>query len=173
MGLLGDLKGPLVGLVVSGVVFVLVTLLGIMDVLGVLTTTAEVTLFTLIATAIPYVIALFLVGLLGIMFLVWGVYRAATNVNLDSQRLQSERLGRLLESAERRNKWLRQFGFAETIRPSKQERAERKLEQLKDDYAAGKLSEQEFERRAGEVIQNGNLNRTHVDHNRPTERERT
>jgi len=159
MGVLGDLKGPLIGLVASIVVFVVY---GLLDVLTALTEPGA-TLVATIAAAIPYVIGLVLVGLAGIGFAGWGLYRVASGaVEGNSRLLNNEYVVRLARYAERESDLARSLDLSDRLEPSEEEQTRRRLQQLKDDYAAGKLSQAEFEREVDRLLAESTLSETEV-----------
>lgn len=166
MGLLGDLKGPILGVAVSTLLFVIVGLVGLFDVLGVLVS-PDATLAALLVTVIPYVVGLVLVGVVGLGAIAWGLYRIATGaVETDSRFVRNEKVASVATLLERQNEWARRLNLAEKVSPTDREQAERDVERLKDDYAAGRISEQEFERELERRIEQGRLDETHVSRDR-------
>jgi hypothetical protein len=95
---LSELKTPVVGLVVSVLLFVGLGLYGLVDLLG--TLAGGTTLGGLLAAALPYLLGLVLVGLVGLGFAAWGLYRLVTAVDLDA--LDSERLRSLTDRVQQR-----------------------------------------------------------------------
>lgn len=170
MGVLGDLKGPVLGVALSALAFVVVSLVGLFDVLSVLTG-ADPSLLGLVAAAIPYLIVLVLLGFVGLASVAWGFYRVATSgLDVDSRWLKNDRVAGMAEMLERQNEWARRLNVSEKVRPSQQERAERELDRLKDDYAAGRLTESEFERKLERLMERTGLDERAVDSERPTRR---
>lgn len=169
MGLLGDLKAPVAGVVGSLLVIVGVVLLGLLDLASTLTESG-VGLLDLVATAVPYLVGLVLVGLVGVAFLLWGLYRLASGaVSGDSRLLRNDRVATLVSYLEGKNRWVRRLELSEVFEPTdrdrarrERERAERELERLKDDYAAGRLDEREFERELDRLLSDSDLDRTEI-----------
>ncbi len=170
MGLIGDLKGPLAGFAVSAVLFVAVGLYGLADVLAV-TSGTEPTLAALVAAAVPYLVTLLVVGLVGVGFLGWGLYQVTSGaVSGDNHLLQNEYVETAAEYAERESDLARRFDLTEKVRPDPDERARRELADLKERYAEGELTEAEFERRVERLLGDSRLSETEVYRETETER---
>ncbi|MFD1586989.1 hypothetical protein ACFR9U_08335 [Halorientalis brevis] len=166
MGLLGELKGPILGVVLSTLAFAIVALVGVFDVLGALVS-PDATLVGLLSTAIPYVLALVVAGVAGLAAVAWGLYRIATGaVDTDSRLVRNETVASVARLLERQNEWARRLHLAEKVTPTDRERAERDVERLKDDYAAGRISEPEFERELERRIEQGRLDETQASRER-------
>ncbi|PSP81460.1 hypothetical protein BRC81_00425 [Halobacteriales archaeon QS_1_68_20] len=170
MGLIGDLKGPLAGFVLSAVSFVAIALYGLVDVLAVLGR-PDPSLAAMVAAAAPYVVGLLVVGLAGLGFVAWGIYRVASGaVSGDNRLLQNEYVETAARYAERESDLARRFDLTEMVRPDPEERARRELADLKERYAEGELTEEEFERRVERLLSDSRVSETEVY--RDVERER-
>lgn len=170
MGFIDDLKGPLAGFAISAVLFVAVALYGLVDVLAVLSR-PDPPLAALVSAAAPYVVALVVVGLVCAAFVGWGVYRVASGaVSGDNRLLQNEYVATLAEYAERKSDVARRLDVAEKVRPDPQQRARRELADLKRQYAEGRISEAEFERRLEDLLADSRLSETEVYRDVDTER---
>ena len=162
MGLLGDLKGPLIGAVLSTILVLVITIYGAVDVLSVLAR-PDPTLAAILGAAAPYLVGIAVVGLALVAFLAWGLYRVATGaVSGDNRLLQNEYVAELAAYAERESDLARRLDVTEKVRPDPEERARRDLEELKRDYAEGRLSEAEFERRLEQLLSDSRLSETEV-----------
>jgi hypothetical protein len=64
--------------------------------------------------------------------------------------------------AERESDLARRLDVTEKVRPDPEERARRDLAELKRDYAEGRLSEAEFERRLEQLLSDSRLSETEV-----------
>jgi len=155
MSLLSDLKGPLLGTVTSVVLFVVLAMVGVVEGLTALTRPGG-GLVALLDALLPYLVGLFLVGVVGVGFVVWGLYRVAKGVvDTDSRLIRNEKVATLAAYVERESDVARQFDIAERVGPTEQERRERERKRLEEQYVAGELSEDEFERRLGELLDDG------------------
>jgi hypothetical protein len=85
--LLSELRGPIVGLVVSVLLFLVVGLYGIYDVVTAIPTAGSFSAF--VGLVLLYVAALLLVGNVGLAFLAWGAVRVAKSVDTDSKLFQN------------------------------------------------------------------------------------
>lgn len=155
MGLLAKLKGPVLGVVLSIVAFVGVALIGLIDLAGTLTS-PDVTLLAVLGTVLTYVGGLLLVVLLALVFAGWGLYRLGSTA-IEEEVWRDPRLARAVESVERRSDRLRELGLSDSVRPPERDRVERRLEELKAEYASGELTELEYERRVEQLLADSDL----------------
>jgi hypothetical protein len=103
------------------------------------------------------------VGLALLAFLAWGLYRVATGaVSGENRLLGNEYVAELAAYAERESDLARRLDVTEKVRPDPEERARRDLAELKRDYAEGRLSEAEFERRLEQLLSDSRLSETEV-----------
>jgi len=155
MSLRSDLKGPLLGTVTSVVLFVVLAMVGVVEGLTALTQPGG-GLVPMLDALLPYLVGLFLVGVVGVAFVVWGLYRVAKGVvDTDSRLIRNETVATLAAYVERESDLARQFDLADRVEPTDEERRERERKRLEGQYVAGDLSEDEFERRLEELLDDG------------------
>jgi uncharacterized membrane protein len=161
MGLLSKLKGPVLGFVLSVVAFVGVALIGLIDLAGTLTQPG-VTLLGLLGTVLTYVGGLLFIVLLALVFVGWGLYRLGSTA-MEEEVWRDPRLARAVETVEGQSDRLRKLGLSDSVRPTERDRVERRLEQLKADYASGEITRHEYERRVERLLADSDLDGLQFD----------
>lgn len=147
MGLVDDtrVKTLLVAFFLSLVVLTLTASFGLLAVLSALADpTGGALLFVLLEAAAPYVVASMLVGL--VSFLLFVALAVAAVQRASPPR--DERLAGLARKVERVSPEARKFGLAERFEPT----AEERIEDLKQEYVAGEITELEYERRLQDLL---------------------
>jgi hypothetical protein len=76
-------------------------------------------------------------------------------VDTDSRLIRNETVATLAAYVERESDVARQFDLSDRVEPTDEERRERERERLEEQYVAGELSEDEFERRLDELLDEG------------------
>ncbi len=103
-----------------------------------------VLLLTVLDDIALYLGILVVLGVLDLIFLVGTVVASLRQI----KKKRSDRLVRWAERLERRYPGLGQFGLSERVAPTPEQRRQT----LKEQYAAGEISQQEFERRTAELL---------------------
>lgn len=127
----------------------LLVALGAFGLLAVVTALATATgttplVFVALDAALPYALGAAFVGMLSFLLLVASAFTAVRQASLPTD----ERLARIARNVERVSEDAREFGLAERFEPSTEER----IEELKAQYVAGKITELEYERRLQELL---------------------
>jgi hypothetical protein len=142
-------------------------------------TTGQFFLFAMVGAAAPYIVAALVLTLLAGGLFLWLLIALASQVSLP--RLENERLATVAGYVEREVPAARAVGLSEWLTPTEPTPAERR-EALKERYAAGKLSDAEFERELQAIIESeekwdegyrDDLDSVLVDRQREPETERT
>ena len=135
----GKGKALLAGFVLSLLALVITTTLGVLAALSALFGPAS-----LFAAVAPYVVASMLSGLLSFALLVALSVAAVRRASLP----RDERLAGLARKVEWVSDEAREYGLAEKFEPTPEER----IEDLKDEYVAGEITEWEYERRLRDLL---------------------
>ena len=130
------------GFLLSGLLLVAVSLLALLDALSVLsggTASGEAPLLlAMLGATAEWVVAGVVLALFALLFLVATVVSVLRSTSLH----RSDKLVSVVEWLERRYPILEQFDASERVGPTTEDRRR----QLKEQYIAGKISDQEFER---------------------------
>lgn len=120
--------------------------LGLLSVLSVLAAppSSGPLLFVLLDAAAPYLVASAFVGMLSFLLLVGLVVAGVRRASLP----RDERLARLARLVERHSSEARQVGLAERFEPTTEDR----IEELKQQYVEGEITELEYERRLQDLM---------------------
>lgn len=137
--------------VVSGLLLVVVALLGLLDALSVLANpqyyAGELLVLAMVADAAEWVVAAVALSLIAALFLL----AAVVSVLRDASIPRSDGLARTVESLESRVPALRRFDVSERVEPTAADRRER----LKEQYVEGELSDEEFEAELERLVDDG------------------
>lgn len=130
------------GFVITGILLIGVSLMGILDGLSVLSGgisySEEFVLLAMLGEAAEWVVVGLVLGLLAVMFFTAAVISVLRNASLP----RDDRLVSLVGWLERKYPLLRHFDVAQKVEPT----AEDRQQQLKEQYVEGEISEEEFER---------------------------
>ena len=136
------------GFVVAVVLLVGAALLGVLEALSALSGGAyygeRSALLTMLGAAAEWVVAVLALGLVAAAFLVATVVSLLRNQSLP----RSDRLAAVVERLEREYPLLRRFDVKAKVEPTDDERQRR----LKERYVAGEISDAEFEREMGRLM---------------------
>lgn len=136
------------GFVVTGILLVGATLMGIVDGLAVLTGSVpaneEFILLAMLGAAAEWVMIVLVLGLVALLFL------AATGISVlhAASIPRDDRLVSIVELLERKYPVLRQFDVTEKVDPTTEDRQQ----QLREQYVSGEISEPEFEREMEQLM---------------------
>jgi hypothetical protein len=148
MGLVDDTR---VKLLLGGFVLSLFALVGIagfgllaaLSALGTAPAGASL-VFVLLEAIVPYLIASALVGMLSFFLLVGVTIAAVQNVSMP----RNDRLARVARTVERHSSEARGLGLSERFEPTTEEQ----IEDLKQEYVEGEITELEYESRLQELL---------------------
>ena len=145
MGMLDDakVKALVAGFVLSLFALVITTTLGLL--MGLSALFGPASLFAAIA---PYVVASMLSGFVSLALFVALAVTAVRQASLP----RDERLAGLARKIEFVSEEAREYGLAEKFEPTTEER----IEDLKDEYVAGDITEWEYERRLQDLLAEAN-----------------
>ena len=136
------------GFAITGILLIGVCLMGLFDALSVLSNSPasgeEVILVTMLGEAAEWIVLALGLGLLAAVFFVATVVSVIRNASLP----RDDRLVAVVERLEREYPLLRQFDVAGTVEPTAEDRKER----LKEQYVAGEISEETFEREMAALV---------------------
>ena len=136
------------GLVVTGILLVGATLMGLFEGLSALSGGVpggeEFVLITMLAAAAEWVVIALVLGLVAALFLAATVVSVLRGASIP----RDDRLASVVERLERRYPLLRRIDAAKRVRPTTEERTDR----LKEQYVAGEMNESEFEREMARVM---------------------
>lgn len=145
------------GFVLSGLLLVGVSLLALLDALSVLSDGAAYgqgpLLLAMLGAAAEWVVAGLVLALCALLFLVATLVSVLRSTSLH----RSDKLVSVVEWLERRYPVLEQFDASERVGPT----AEDRRRQLKEQYVAGEISNEEFEREMERLLDDGSSN-THT-----------
>lgn len=160
------LLGSLAGLLLSTLLLVLVVGYAALVFLGALLSGTPL-VGTLLDLAVPWLLVaglLVVTGVVSLVGLLYGLARRAADLSFES-----ERAAALAERAEREVPALDALGLSEALappEPTAEERAERALVELKQQYVAGEIDEREFERRVDRLVATDDVDAGRVDRER-------
>ena len=136
------------GFVVTTVLLVGASLLGILEALSAFSTgvpaNEEFILLELLGAAAEWVVAVLTLGIVALMFLAATVVSVLRSASLP----RNDRLVSIVERVERRYPLLRHFDVAEKVKPTMEDRQQR----LREQYVQGEISVTEFEREMAQVM---------------------
>lgn len=139
------------GFVFTGLLTAGAGLMAILDALSVLSRGVfyggEFVLLVMLGEAAEWIAVALVLGLVAAAFLVATVVSVLRNASLP----RSDRLASVVGRLERRYPLLEQFDVSETVEPTREDRKQ----QLKERYVAGEVSDEEFERRMQQVLDDG------------------
>lgn len=136
------------GFVITGILLIGATLMGIVDGLSALSgsvpTSEEFILLAILGAAAEWVMIVLVLGLVAMGFLAATVISVLRTAALP----RDDRLVSIVEWVERRYPVLRRFDVTEKVSPTTEDRRQ----QLKDQYISGEISDAEFEREMGQLM---------------------
>lgn len=136
------------GFVVSGILLVGIALLGLVDALSVLSGGAsygqEFVLLAMVGAAAEWIMAGIVVGLVAVAFLTATLVSILRSTSVP----RSDVLVSVVERLERTYPILREFDVSKRVEPTLEDRKQ----QLKEQYVAGDLSDEEFERQMDQLL---------------------
>ena len=142
----GRVKTLLGGFLVSLVLLVGIAAFGLFAALSALASAAAGAplVFVALDAAAPYIAASMLVGVLSFLLLLGTMVAAVRRLSMP----RNERLARVARGVEYVSPRARSAGLAERFEPTTEER----IAELKEEYVAGEIGEQEFERRTRDLL---------------------
>lgn len=136
------------GFVITGILLAGVGMMGLLDALSVLSGgmayNEEFVLLAMVGEAAEWVVIGLVLGLLAVMFLAATVISILRNASLP----RDDRLAAIVEWLERKYPPLRHFDVSQKVELTVEDRKQR----LKERYIAGEISEEEFERKMEQLI---------------------
>ncbi|WP_306060450.1 SHOCT domain-containing protein [Natronococcus wangiae] len=136
------------GFVITGILLIGATLMGIVDGLSALSgsvpASEEFILLAMLGEAAEWVMIVLVLGLFAVVFLAVTVISVLRTASLP----RDDRLVSIVEWVERRYPVLRRFDVTEKVSPT----SEDQRQQLKDQYISGEISDAEFEREMGQLM---------------------
>ncbi|WP_226042894.1 SHOCT domain-containing protein [Natrinema sp. DC36] len=136
------------GFVITGILLIGVGLVGILDALSVLSEgvsySEEFVLLAMLGEAAEWIVVGLILGLFAVTFLAAAIISILRRASLP----RDDRLVSLVEWLERKYPLLRQFDVTEKLEPTTEDRRQ----QLKEQYVAGEISEEAFEREMAQLM---------------------
>ncbi len=136
------------GFVITGILLVGATLMGIVDGLSALSgsvpASEEFILVAMLGAAAEWVMIVLVLGIVAVVFLAATVISVLRTASLP----RDDRLVSIVERVEQQYPVLRQFDVSEKVSPTPEDRRQ----QLKDQYISGEISDAEFEREMGRIM---------------------
>lgn len=138
-------KTLLAGFLLSILALVATTTLGLLAALSALSTpTGGPLLFVLLDAIAPYIVASAVLGVVSFFFIVALSVAALSRASMP----RDDRLARLARRIERHSSEAASLGLSEHVEPTTEDR----IEDLKEQYVAGEISELEYERRLENLL---------------------
>ncbi len=136
------------GFVITAILLVGAGLMGVVEGLSALSggvpASEELVLLAMLRAAVEWVIAVFILGVIAVIFLVATVVSILRTGSLP----RDDRLVAIVERLERRYPLLRRFDVTEKVEPTTEDRRR----ELKQQYVSGEMSESEFERQLTQLM---------------------
>ena len=136
------------GFVITGILLIGATLMGIVDGLSALSgsvpASEEFALLAILGAAAEWVMIVLVLGVVAVVFLAATVVSVLRTASLP----RDDRLASIVEWIEQRYPIFRRFDVTEKVSPTTEDRRQ----QLKDQYVSGEISDAEFEREMGQLM---------------------